>query len=333
MGKGGGPLSMWLKEFCSLVFVQTLQAFVYAIIITIILFSMTPDTSVVAMEHNSAVGLFSVFALLSVFKVEELSKKIFGIGDTKADHKGAMQSLAKTMVAAQLGKRVLNNVGKIFGGTRKITQARQDRKKATSRFEEDLADNGYEYQDGKLVKSAKVQGARRVNAVSSGARAGGTDSIAVQAPSSGISDISVNATDAGMSSADYRRVKNALRAYEDKASELKKARNEGIKDIFSGVTESLGALGGSAVGGVIAGADGNLDEALRGVIAGAGAGDIVGKTLVDSIDRATKFAQRNINHKRGMGNRQIQKSIKQYKEAIEKAERNYNSVNIDDIEI
>ena len=36
-GKGGGALSTWIKEFCQLVFIQTLQAFIYAIVNRIVI--------------------------------------------------------------------------------------------------------------------------------------------------------------------------------------------------------------------------------------------------------------------------------------------------------
>lgn len=329
MGKGGGALSMWIKEFTALVFTQTIQAFIYAIIISIILFGMTSVDGVSAVDNNSALGLMATFALLSVFKVEALAKKIFGISDTKASPGNAMKSIAKTAIAASIGKRVLNNTGKFFGGIGKIAKSRQDNKKVKSRLDEDMKDNGFEMgangkpnyvgqtTDTSSTALTDSGSADTVGTSSSGASSGGA--------SGGYSEPS-----GSIAAADKRRMKNALRSYEDQISEIKKARDEGVKDIFSSLSESAGSLVGGTMGGLLGGADGNLDEMLNGIMAGAGIGDTIGKSTVDAFDRAAKFVQRNYKREAGMSHRDIKKAIGSYKSVLEDMTVNHNSANVEE---
>ena len=51
-GKKGGVLGSWIKEFCTLVFIQTIQAFIYAIIISVI-FVITSIITVVNVKDSS----------------------------------------------------------------------------------------------------------------------------------------------------------------------------------------------------------------------------------------------------------------------------------------
>lgn len=356
MGKGGGALSMWIKEFTALVFTQTIQAFIYAIIISIILFGMVSGTdSISADDNNASLGLMATFALLSVFKVEEMTKKIFGIGDTKASHKNAMRSIAKTAIAAKLGSRVLNNVGKVLGGAKSINKAGQDRRKAKARLQEDMKDNGFAMKDGKAVYVGKGKGGSSAGASTStmsaaqkqyydaakAAKAGGDMdgyhanmelAAAVRKGEQAIMSAS-NAGSSGdvISDSAKRRMKNALRSYEDQLSEINKARDEGIKDIFSGLTESVGAGVGAITGGILGGADGDIDELLQGIMAGAGVGDTLGKNAVDGLDRAVQFAKRNANRQRGVSSSNLKKTISEYKSAIEDLNVKYGTNDVSDI--
>ena len=67
----GGVLNNWIREFCTLVFTQTIQAFLYAVIISVILLGMTKDNNVSADDYNASLGLMCTFALMSIFKVEK----------------------------------------------------------------------------------------------------------------------------------------------------------------------------------------------------------------------------------------------------------------------
>lgn len=362
MGKGGGALSAWLKEFIALVFTQTLQAFIYAIIIVIIVYGLKPNPSVSGDDQNAALGLMATFALLSVFKVEDLAKKIFGIGDSKASHKNAMQSIAKTAIAAKLGGRVLNNAGKVLGGVKAINKAGQDRRKVKSRLQEDMADNGYKMENGVAKYVGKNKNSKNVISTSSniGSNSGMSDAqkkyyeaakeakargdmaeyernrelaAAVRKGEKAIASSINNSSNNSdvISDAAKRRMTNALRNYEDRLSEINKARDEGIKSIASGLTESVTALAGGLTGGILGGSDGNIDEMLQGVLAGAGAGDVAGKHVIEGIDRATQFVKRNYNRKPGVSSKDLDASIKAYQDALEQANITYGITDVSDI--
>ncbi len=346
MGKGGA-LNAWLKEFTALVFTQTIQAFIYAIIITIILFGMVgKDESISADDNNASLGLMATFALLSVFKVEDMAKKIFGLSDSKASHKNAIQSIAKTAFAAKLGKRALDNVGKILGGTRAITKSRQDNRKARARLEEDMEDMGFKYNE----KTGETSYIGKSRGTSSATTKGGSFTIGGSVPvgggdldigsASGVSGGSsaysgaVGGAEAAgtISAADKRRIRNAVRTYNDRLDEIKKSRDEGIKNIASGLVESVASFNGAVGGAIIGGADGDIGEMLQGVMAGAGVGDTIGKSTVEAVDRATKFVQRNvINYKPGISSSELKKAISSFEKAASKMGVNYGTTNIDDI--
>lgn len=349
MGKGGGALSAWMKEFVTLVFVQTIQAFIFAIIISIILFGMSDDPgNISADDNNAALGLMSVFALLSVFKVEDMIKKIFGISDTKASHRSALSSLAKTAMAAKIGSRVLNNTGKFLGGLRGVTQAGQDRRKLKKRLDEDMKDEGFvKGSDGKLrpVQSASTRKTNsavgRTGTVITGDSVANVDTAIAPINQSASSAEKIdfdklygNTTQPQVSDAAYRRVKKSLREYEDKVAEINKARNEGIKNMVSSLAESTGAVFGGTAGGILGGADGDIEGLLQGVMAGAGVGDTVGKNTVEAVDRATKFVQRNVKREKGVSNKELKRAIDEYKDTLSKARvKRDDKINVDDIDV
>ena len=319
MGKGGSALSLWIREFTALVFTQSIQAFIYAVIISVILYGMTSKSP--SASTNSALGMMSVFALLSVFKVEEMSKKIFGFPDTKASPGNAMKSIAKTAFAVQLGKRVLDNVGKVTGGLGKIGKAGKTRAGAKSRLDEDAADNGFELKDGKYTYTGKSKNTGNIVVPqgSGGNRPAGNGGGNGNAGGSGdVGNIDVDIPNIPVASAGdtayasdaaRRRMREALRRAEDERAKANEMRNEGIKDIFSGLTETLAAPVGAATGAVLAGADGNIDELLQGLVAGAGAGDAVGEATVNALSKAVKNVNKMAKHKPGMSNKEFKAAI------------------------
>ncbi len=320
MGGKGGALSSWLREFMSLVFTQTLQAFIYAIIISFIMYGMTDLSADVSTDdQNASIGLMSVFALTSVFKIEDLSKKIFGISDNAAGHKGAMKSLAKTAFAIGIGKRALDNVGKIGSGISSFAKTGSESRKARLRAKEDLDD---------LKKPT-------VGAVGGGSATVGEPGSATggDSDSSGAAGMSAAAsTGKGTSQEEYnKKVRNVLRTYEDKQAELKKARMEGIKSIATGLAESIAVIPGAIAGGVIGGADGDIDEMLRGIAAGAGVGDAIGAGAVNLVTKThgtVKTATMGAIDTRR--DRKIIKEIEQYRDDLERAVRASTNNKVED---
>lgn len=277
-GKKGAVLSSWMKEFCTLVFIQTIQAFIYALIISLIVL-MSFDSISDVNDRNASMGIISVIGLASVFKIEEMVKKIFGIGSTKADTKGAMASLAKTAIAWQFGKRVLDNGAKMIGGVKGIRDASKGRAKLKQRMNRDMStfdgesdkagalgegqESYREYYD--KAKQAKLNGDMDGYRTNMGIAAGMKKAGAVGA--SGTSSKS------GKNTRDYNAM---MDKYQDQLDELKKKKRDSIRQIVQSVGETAGAIPGAVGGAIIGGADGNLDEAIRGFSVGAGIGDTIG---------------------------------------------------------
>lgn len=273
-GKKGGPvLNSWIKEFCTLVFIQTIQAFIYAMIISLILEINFGAIDKVE-DRNAGMAILAIIALTSVFKVEEMVKKIFGIGNTRADVRGAMSSLAKTAIAWNFGKRVLDNGAKVAGGIKAKTDAAKGRQKLKARMERDQILSSVGDDAVLQPNSDPAHGKYTFTRTSSGSNSGG--------------DSSGNSGGGNQnSSSNPRSVKNIrdynamMDKYQDQLDELKKKRQEGTKQILRGLGETAGAIPGALTGAIIGGADGNIDEALRGAGVGMGIGDTIGGAVAE----------------------------------------------------
>ena len=286
MGKGGGALSTWIKEFCTLVFIQTIQAFTYAIIIVVIVrlqFANVIETS----TRTAAMGLFTIIALVSVFKIEDLLRKIFGISPTKADHRGAIKSIAKFAFAGHLGKRVLNNVGKVTGGIGARIKSRKDLKKLNQDMAEDKE---------ALMKDINLRRAAAGGSSGGGATGGsGTGSGSSGGTGSGVGSNSTNVNMNGYN----QKIRAMEKEYEQKRKEILNARKEGMKQIAKGFTETGGAIIGGTMGGIIGIADGDIDDGIAGLMGGAGLGDAIGEGAVDTVVSMNKHMSDAISATKG----------------------------------
>lgn len=108
MGKGGS-FSNWLKEFCTIVLIQSLQAFLFSIIVVLIVTSYNQSK---ADESSKALGLgvVGVVGLASLSKLEDLVKKMLGVGGSfDPSMKLSNTDIATGLMAGKIAGRVLNN--------------------------------------------------------------------------------------------------------------------------------------------------------------------------------------------------------------------------------
>ena len=131
--------TVWLKEFCSLVFTQAVQAFLLAAVMSVIVATASGNLDINKGSAASATGVIAIIALSAISKIETLVKKVFGIESQFGDPsmKSGMVGLAGTLIGAKLAGRVLNNVGKVGGGI--VDYGRQARNRA--RLNRDYARN------------------------------------------------------------------------------------------------------------------------------------------------------------------------------------------------
>ena len=349
MGKGGA-LNSWLREFCALVFTQTIQAFIYAIIITLIMatYSFATSTTNEYRENQfintTSMGIINIFALTSIFKIEELARKVFGIQRSSIDAKNPMSSIAKLAFMAHFGRRLWDNGKKMIKGGAGILSygrnRRKDKKKHYQQLERKIAAENkikdkiaaLERGDGSTDAAASaVLGAAGGGAVGRGAGTGTLD----------VATLNINATNVNMNGSGgsgnlskeeqlekLRDKREALRdaiidlndSYDDKVKTNNKALVDSIHMAMSGAAETAGAILGGSLGAVIGGADGK--DVSHGVVAGMGIGDRVGQTLVD-----TGFSARDlvVDIKKDVENRKkIKENSASYAE-LERTLERYNA--------
>lgn len=128
--------SVWLKEFCSLIFTQSIQAFILALIMMVIINLASQDRGLTSGTMTGATGIMAIIALAALSKVELLVKRIFGVESQFGDPamKNGFGGLAGTYMAFRLGKNLLDNGKKMFGGlgqkrSAKKTKAKIERRK------------------------------------------------------------------------------------------------------------------------------------------------------------------------------------------------------------
>lgn len=304
----GKTLQSWIKEFGTLVFTQTVQAFIYAIIISIIVFSMTETQGIEAADQNTALGFIAVISLVSIFKVEELLRKIFGLSSTKASVKGAMGSLAKTAIAAKVASKTLDNTKKMATGAKeKFTANKQDRKdrEATEKQAQKIESN-YQNKEKQLdfnkqdansrvdkeleakKREIKADQANRDSRSPDGLNSLGRAKIqsAIQESSGKKASNETKEKQMQAKKEEAFATKNEqFAALQEQAESKKEAnakmRREGVKKMASSGLESVGAIIGTPIGGIIGIADGDISEGLRGMGVGMGVGDAMGQGIAN----------------------------------------------------
>lgn len=300
----GKSLQGWFKEFGTLVFTQSIQAFIYAIIISIIMYGMKPANAggIDTADQNAALGFISVIALTSVFKVEDMLRKLLGLGTSQASVKGAMGSIAKTAIALRMGKRVLDNGVKIGKGVAQNVKGRGELRKVNSKMEEgklaaetaeQKAEDNYNNTSANADSNyaAKIQEIRGNNQITTRQK----QAQIAQAQA----DRDSKKLQAGIARDDKKqaikeRYQTMHAENKAKVEEINKSRREGTKMMVSGAAEFSGSVLGGTMGGIIGGAHGDLGEATQGMLAGMGVGDAVGQATVETASAGLE-ASRSIS--------------------------------------
>lgn len=132
-GPKGNVLTNWIREFTLIVMVQTIQAFLFAIIMVLIVKSghaYVNDSDESSENAGMAMGIVGIVGLASIAKLEDLVKKMLGTGPSVTDPslRGGMKSFATGMLAARMAGRVTNNLGNITGGVRKVASSPKQEK-------------------------------------------------------------------------------------------------------------------------------------------------------------------------------------------------------------
>ncbi len=282
---------VWLKEFCSLIFTQTVQAFLLAIIMSVVV--ATASNGNIEDQGNtiSATGLIAVIALSSISKVELLVKKIFGVESQFGDPsmRNGMGALAGSLIAAKLAGRALNNVPKIASGIKGL-DTRKARANALAKRNRDLAAAAGKRTGGSGIAAGNMaQQAGGTDTSGDSAAAGGTTAGRAGNAVSNASNLTINASNVEISGQGASE-SNKLTAekfnkinddYEKALSDIKKGRRESIQKLASGLLETAtlptGAIGGLTVGLATG------DNPLKAAGVGIGATDYISEKFVSGV--------------------------------------------------
>lgn len=336
-----GVFTTWIKELCALVFVQTIQAFILAIVISIIITFIAPNTNgdkiakISDVDSVFALGVLCIILLTSLTKMEQITKKIFGLDSGILQNKPPHGLMASYMALKAVG-RVFNNVPKMIGGIGSATLgAGLDKKKANSAMLTRLQRKG-------LDKSGNpLPGAKQIASGDSGSQSGGSDSVedreyynkAMEAKKRGDMagyhrnmgiQAGINkarksvAQGGGTSSSDKARddYYKIMDKYDDELAKAKEKRRKGIQDAFSGGIETIGAAAGGMVGlsiGSVSGlATGDLDQIHKATAYGIGVGDALGEHLTNAVASATTSIKSRASVNKKLDNQiaQMEKNLK-----------------------
>ena len=261
-----GIFGKWLREFATLVFTQAVQAFLLAIVMTIIISCLGNATGNDAEAGNQAAGLLAIIALASFGKIELLVKNIFGVTSQFGDpslQAGARGLTAGSLLAMKGGKRLLDNGSKLIQSHRQISEAKKGLATIDGNGNELAAGTGDDA--GNLVTkngaTANLDG-KTMEDIGDMAQT----TLQVQ----GLDNIG-NLNNA---------IANLTRAVEksnggSQKEKYEKMLEEGKNLRRSAIRENVGAAIGGTAGAIVGLAKG--DNIIETTLAGAGAGDAIGE--------------------------------------------------------
>lgn len=316
-----GVFTTWIKELCALVFVQTIQAFILAIVLSIILtFIKNTGQSISDQATVSSLGVLCVVLLTSLTKMEQITKKIFGLESGILQQKPP-HGLAATMLALKSAGRIFNNLPKIASGIGAATLgANLDKKKANNRALSKLKRRGLD-KDGNELPSNSSGGNDNTGRIDNGsdnsnnndneemmqkARDNANNSFnsnigAGSVPSSSgrssnnnssrsISN-TINTSARKINDKDKENYNKIMDQLDDDLAKAKEKRRKGIETAVSGLMETAGASVGAGVGlsiGAISGlATNDLDQIPKAMAYGIGVGDMAGESLTKAVSAAS----------------------------------------------
>lgn len=322
-----GVFETWIREFCSLVFIQSIQAFILTIIITLIvnIASGTSNSS----TRTTSFGVVAIVGLASMGKMEDLAKRIFGIGPNMTDpsmHGGA-KSFMTLMAAGGVAKRVLDNPKKIaqgvkghFTANKEKMKAMDARNKAMGKLNKRVArDFGSPIASSGLEQMAQNSGGQEGTQPSGNVNDINNNSTTVSMGGNTRSDISPSAkaentaassnvgNPTGFSSrsiSDNNKLHDKYedqadeieKNYKDKIDEIKKKQRDNRRESYKGVAETIGALAGGTTGLVAGMSTGDVQNMIKSAGFGLGIGDKLGSNAAGApfaISDAIKEVSKN----------------------------------------
>lgn len=266
-----GIFGKWLREFATLVFTQAVQAFLLAIVMTIIISCLGNAGGTDTEGSNQAAGLLAIIALASFGKIEMLVKNIFGVTSQFGDpslQAGARGLTAGSLLAMKGGKRLLDNGSKMLQSHRQISEAKKGLATVDANGN---ALGGVDENGNLLTEGGRVigpDGKPIGNAADMMDAAGEMSQASLQVQ--GLEGISgLNQAISRLTTAVEKNNGGSQREkYEKMLEEGKNLRRSAIR-------ENIGGTIGGMTGAIVGLAKG--DNVVETTLAGAGAGDALGE--------------------------------------------------------
>lgn len=295
-----GIFGTWFKELATLIFTQTIQAFLLAIVMTIIISALSATGSGSGTGAYAA-GLLAIIALSQFGKIELLVKNIFGVTSQFSNDAGSMRSGAGGLLMAGMAlrsaKKLGDNIPKVASGVKSWHQNRLQVKNLTAQRNAlesgqlaDAAMDAFEETGGEFIDNAGkgaalAAGARATGGVGGGIGSSGSGGLGVS--QSDIQNL-ITAIKDQTSTLKSQKLegtktdnKAKLEELDAKIKQAKAGGREGIRQAFSGVTETIGAGIGAVSGGIVGlGMGDSASEIIQKSMVGAGVGDTIGKAPI-----------------------------------------------------
>ncbi|MGN1012995.1 MAG: hypothetical protein ACI4ON_04095 [Clostridia bacterium] len=254
-----GIFSSWFREFATLVLTQTVQAFLLAIVMSVIISCLAEAGK----DSVNAAGLLAIIALSSFNKIELLVKNIFGVTSQYGPSlDNGARGLMGTAMAFRGMKNISDNAGKAIKGARLKREGEAGLKALNA--------NGGKMDTSKLNPDTTTDSDRKTLGEETG-RSVEEQVVKLQT----MGDIGELTT----------AIRNLTKATEtgnknDSQSKMEKYQdmiNQGRDMQKSALHESVGATIGGAAGAIYGMAKG--DDIGKSALAGAGMGDTAGKAI------------------------------------------------------
>lgn len=291
-----GIFNDWFRELATLIFTQTIQAFLLAIVMTIVINAMatsntqgTDENGQTTSQTNYAAGLLAIIALSQFGKIELLVKNIFGVTSQYGDpsmQAGKDSLTAGKVLALGAAKKLSDNVKKVGSGVKNTWQGARDvrrlnKQRALAQSDLDALNDPDNPTTGSGdmktdFGTKSLPGGSGYNKTSSGL---GVSSGEISELISAIKAQTTQLKNQNNDNAKEKAKKN-LDDIDAKIEEARKRKREGLKNIASGVAESAAAIPGAAVGATVG--LGMGESVATSAVIGAGAADTIASGVVSA---------------------------------------------------
>ena len=272
--------NVWFRELCTLILTQTVQAFVLAIILSMMAHLLTSTT--VDEEGNTinttltSAGIICIIALFSLNKIELLVKKIFGVTSSFGDPSMAAgkSSLLGSWIALRGIGRTMNNIPKIASGGVGWVKNRGRLNRAQKAYNQEKK---LDKARNRLNRATPQSNAIQSNDADSNISLGTSSNSASQDVNAQLYTI-LNQMQAANNKGDN---KDKLRDARKQLDDAKKALNDSRTKMIKGLGETAGSIVGGTAGAIVGLAQG--EDVAKNIGIGAGAGDVVGEVAGGAV--------------------------------------------------